>query len=315
MNLAAVDLNLLIALRALLRERSVTRAARGLRLSQPAMSNTLTRLRRLLGDPLLVRSGGQMSLTPRADALRAPLEEIIERISGLLTAGTPFAPEEAREVFRVAATDYVEMVLLPRMAAAVQRAAPRCALDVRPIAGESSPVPALGAGELDLALGVFFDLPPGFYREELLRERLVCVLRRGHPALHEEFTVERFAALPHLLVAPRRNEPGVIDRALASRGLTRHIALYVPHFLVAPQIVAESDLVVTLPERAAQHFATFLPLEICEPPLPALRFPVSMVWHERTHQSPAHRWLRSQVPREVRREDQADAASPRPPRV
>jgi DNA-binding transcriptional LysR family regulator len=295
MNLAALDLNLLTALHALLEERSVTRAAKRLGLSQPAASNALARLRDALGDPLFVRSGAAMVPTPRAEAMAAPLAAALLALGRAVTPPLPFDPARADDRFTFAATDYVEMVLLPRITARVVAAAPRIALDVRPI-GEESPLDALAAGTLDGALGVFMQLPPGFHKSALGSERFVGIARRGHPAVgRRPLSIEAWAALGHVLVTPRRTGPAAVDRALAERGLARHVALYVSHFLVAPLVVAETDLVATLPERAARLLAAELDLVFFEPPIPLSGFELVQLWHERTAASAAHVWLRGAI--------------------
>lgn len=293
MKLAQLDLNLLLTLAALLEERSVTRAAKRLGLSQPAVSNALARLRETLSDELLVRNGARMVPTPRALEMAPLLHEALASLQRAVAPPRPFEPATTTDRFTLAATDFFEMVLLPALASRVCAAAPRATLDVRPI-GESSPVEALAAGELDGALGVFQTLPRGFYKKALGRERFVCVLRRGHPALAQvPLSLEAYAALAHVLVAPRRTGPGAVDSALARQGLSRHIALVVSHFLVAPLVVAETDLVATLPERVARMLAEKLSLAVLAPPVALSGFELSYLWHERTHDSPPHRWLRS----------------------
>ena len=295
MNLSQIDLNLLGTLHALLEERSVTRAAKKLGLSQPAVSNALARLRELFADPLLVRSRARMTPTPRALELWPLLRTALAAIDQVVSRPVPFLPQTATQRFTCAATDYVEMVLLPAVTRRVCAAAPKVTLDVRPI-GETSPLVDLSAGTVDVALGVFIDVPAGYHRQPLFEERFRCIVRRGHPILRERtLSLARYAALSHLLVAPRRTGPAAVDNALAQHGLSRHIALYVSHFLVAPLVIAETDLIVTLPERVALLFADRLDLALVKPPVPLSTFPLSQLWHERTHDSAPHRWLREQI--------------------
>ncbi|APR85121.1 Transcriptional regulator [Minicystis rosea] len=295
-NLAQLDLNLLVTLAALLEERSVTRAGQRLGLSQPAVSNALARLREVLGDPLLVRNGSRMVPTPRALEMAPLLREALAAVERAVALPAAFAPRSATDRFTLAATDYFEMVLLPAIVARVSAEAPRVSLDVRPI-GESSPLPAIASGEMDGALGVFFDLPSGFRKKALGHERFTCVLRRGHPALKRKKSLDlaTYAALPHVLVAPRRTGPGAVDNALAAQGLSRHVALTVSHFLVAPLVVSQTDLVATLPERAARLLAGELALELITPPVSLSGFEFCFLWHDRTHDSAPHRWLRTAI--------------------
>jgi DNA-binding transcriptional LysR family regulator len=295
MDISQVDLNLLGALEALLEERSVTLAGRRLRLSQPAVSNALGRLRELFSDELLVRHGSRMVPTPRALALLPEVRAVLAKVRQILAPLSPFEPAAASERFTLLATDFIEMVVLPGLAARVHRAAPLLTLDVRPF-GEIPLQEGLASGAIDLVLGVFPEVPPGCHIQKLFSEGFLCAVRRGHPALSRgPLTLPQYAALPHLLVAPRRSSPGAVDTLLEKHGLSRHVAMYVAHFLVAPLVVAKSDLVVTLPTRAARLLAPQHDLVLLDPPLPLAEFTVSALWHERTHDSPAHRWLRAQV--------------------
>jgi DNA-binding transcriptional LysR family regulator len=293
--MAQIDLNLLVALEALLEERSVTRAGRRIGLSQPAMSNALSRLREHLDDALLVRSGGGMALTPHAEAILPQLREALVQVRRVVEKPRPFDPQTANQRFSLLATDFIEMVALPSLAGRVLRAAPRITLDVRPF-GEIEAVEGLRSGALDLVLGVYSEAPVGCHLAPLFQEGFLCVVRRGNPALGKgRLTLKRYAALPHLLVAPRRSGPGAVDVALQKQGLSRRVALYVSHFLVAPLIVAQSDLVATLPARAARLLAAHHDLLLMKPPVALSGFTVSQVWHDRTDTSPPHRWLRAQV--------------------
>lgn len=297
MNLSQIDLNLLVALEALLEERSVTRAGQRIGLSQPATSNALSRLREHIGDALLLRSGAGMVLTPHAEALLPQLRAALAHVRQVMEKPRPFDPAESQQRFVLLATDFIEMVVLPGVVKRVVRAAPRLTLDVRPF-GEVDAVEGLRGGTLDLVLGVFPEVPPGCQAEALFHEGFLCLVRSRHPALpgpRSRLTLKRYAELPHLLVAPRRSGPGAVDVALARHGLSRHVALYVSHFLVAPLLVAHSDMVATLPARAARLLAARHNLRLFKPPLELSGFTVTQVWHERTAGSPPHRWLRAQV--------------------
>ena len=229
--LAAIDLNQLVALDALLAEESITRAARRVGLSQPAMSHTLARLRGVFGDPLLVRAGRRMMLTPRALELAEPLAQALAGLERAIGRPDPFDPRLARRVVRVAAMDFVQLVLLPPLCAALLREAP--GVEVVAVPPPEPPDRALVEGELDLAIGLARDAP-GLRQRELLRERFVCVVRKGHPGVGRELTVRRFARLSHALVSPRGLAVGAVDAALAKRGLTRRVVVTLPSFHAVP---------------------------------------------------------------------------------
>jgi len=294
-NLAGVDLNLLVSLDALLSERSVTRAARRVGLSQPAMSHCLARLRSLLDDPLLVRGRGGMVPTARAEAMGPALRAALGALSEVLSAGPQFDPATARASFRVASVDYAAFVLLPPLLERIGSQAPN--VELWCVAPPVDTTVALLRGDLDLSLGV---VRPGDVLDELghtllFRERFVCVVRRGHRLARGKLTVERFASAQHAFIAPRGTHGGVVDEALANLGVRRRVALALPHFLVAPYVVARTDLVLTVAERVARTMARTLPLTVLEPPMPLPGFGIFLLWSARRSGDPALGWLRAQM--------------------
>lgn len=291
-HLQGIDLNLLVVLEALLTERSVTRAAARLGLTQPATSHALARLRTLLDDAVLVRTARGMVPTERALALEPVLRRSLAELSQALEPAA-FAPEVASRTFTIGTTDYAEMVVLPRLAAEVERVAPNVALRVRPV-----PEPFVADLEdqhLDVVLAPPIQTVAGVHARKLFDERFVCVVREGHPGVGARLTLDRYCALSHLLIAPRGRPGSYVDTALAAMGRSRRIRLTVPHFLAAPMIVAESDLVVTLAERVAERFAPTLGLRLLPPPFEIAGFSIHQFWHARAEEDPAHRWLRQQI--------------------
>lgn len=291
--LTGVDLNLLVVLDALLETRSVKHAAARLSLSPSATSHALARLRELLGDPVLVRAGRHMVLTPRAEAVRPRLERLLEETSALLRFEEELDPATLRRSFRIAATDYAERVVLRELSDALAASAPGVDLLSRALRDDA--VDRLRGGDYELALGVFFELPADIERETLLHEDFVCVLRRGHPALRRRLTAERYAALGHVLIAPRGVPRGVVDVYLERRGLTRRVARTVASFEVAPALVAATDYVLTVPARVARRLAPGLELAIRQPPIELRGFDLDLLWHRRLSGDAAHTWLREQI--------------------
>jgi len=290
--LAAIDLNLLVALHALLETGSVTVAAGRVGITQPAMSRSLARLRALFDDPLLVRSGRGMAPTPLARALAPSLAAAIETIAAVLEPGEDFDPAVARTL-RVAMVDYAGAVLLPRLLAGLADEAPRLRLEVLPLTAWA-PIPAeLAAGRLDAALGFAHDLPEALEREVLLDDRFVCIARRGHPRIKKRLTLGQFVDLPHVLVSTRGRVTGAVDVALARRGLARHVAATVPHFLVAPQVVRHGDFIATMAARIVDLAPAGL--RRFEPPLDIDGFALALAWHPSQRDSKVHRWLRERI--------------------
>ena len=293
MNLRNVDLNLLVAFDALMKERGVTRAASQLGMSQPAMSNALRRLRDLIDDPLLVRAGGAMVPTARANEIAPSVREALTAIGRALSPAV-FDPAQRRAVFHVATADLTEIALMPPLIERLRTEGPR--IDLRAYSlPRGLPVQELERGRFDLAIGSFSDPPTGFVLEPLMRERFVCIMRRDHPLAGKRLTLKRFARLAHVLVSPGGRPGGVADRVLADHGLTRRVVLTTPHFLVAPMLVSQSDMVCTIAERVARSFAAHLPLHIVNPPLEVPGFGIDLVWHRRADEDPAQRWFRDQL--------------------
>ena len=286
MRLAGIDLNLLTSLDALLAEQNVTRAAKRLGVSQPAVSHSLRRLRDLLGDPLLVRGKTGMVATPRALELRAAVRAALEAAEVVLRAAPAFDAATAERTFVVSMADQQSFLLLAPLVERLAREAPGLRIDVRPTIGDAIP------HDIELAIGVFAETPANVHDEPLWREDFVCVLRKGSAAARGTLDRKRYLALSHLLVAPRGTPGGRVDDLLARGGERRTVAVRVPHFLVAPHVVAATDLVWTAPEGIARVFVEYLPLVLREPPLRIDGFTVSMRWHARVDRDPGLAWLR-----------------------
>jgi DNA-binding transcriptional LysR family regulator len=292
-HLGSFDLNLLLALDALLTERSVTRASARIGITQSAASHALARLRKLTGDELLVR--GRDGMVP---TVRAPLRRALEDIRGTLSPPRAFEPKTARVRVFIGTSDYAELVLLPGIMARLGREAP--GVELRVVALKDEAGSDLASGKLDVVL--MPPLPgeegPSIHYLQVLSERFVCVARRDHPlAKKRALTLSRFAAASHALIAPWGMEGGLVDDALARLGLKRRVTVALPHAMVAPHVVASTDLLLTMPERVARVLAPPLGLVVLEPPPELLLtgFAISMLWHERTDGDLARRWLRDVI--------------------
>ena len=296
MELRGLDLNLLRVLDAVLEARHVTRAARRLGMSQSAVSHAVARLREALGDELLVRGPGGLVPTARAESIAAPLRAALAALEVTLSAPAPFDPAASTRTFRIAASDYAQFVLLPALLNRLHKTAPDVSLWVTPVPATEGIGAALAEAEIDLVVGIgSAAAAPGLFERNLFEEHFVCVVRDDHPTVRETLTLAQYVALPHAFIAPRGRSGGAVDTALAARGLSRHIAVAVPHFLTMPHVIAASDLIVTLAARVAHAFARMLPLRVLPPPLPLPPFQISMMWHERQHRDLGHAWLREQM--------------------
>jgi DNA-binding transcriptional LysR family regulator len=295
MNLSAIDLNLLVALDALLRERHVGRAGRSIGLSQPAASHALKRLRILLDDPLLVRVGSRMSLTPRAVALREPIADALHGMQLLLRAET-FEPARSTRRFAVMMHDHVAHRLLPVLVRRMQAEAPRARLDVLPWQGATSIEPD-GLENIDLIVSCTAHDIPGFERQTLCSDTEVLVVRAGRriAARGGRMSRQAFVDASHVAVVGRGLSEDSTDTWLRRHGVTRHIALQVPSYVQALQVVSETDLVAFVPRGLADALAERLGLTIFSPPLDPGPYDEYLFFPSRSASDPASIWFRELV--------------------
>ncbi|HVY40663.1 MAG TPA: LysR family transcriptional regulator [Polyangia bacterium] len=288
----SLDLNLLIVFDAIARTRSVTRAGRLLGLSKAAMSRALGRLRAALHDPVLVRSGAEWTLSARALELADRVRELKAQAERVLGPPQPFRPATSSREFRLHATDHVVSLLGAAICRAVGRAAPGVAVRFLPILPDD--VPALRDG-VDLAIGVFPDLPGDFRTQLLFEDAFACVVRAGHPDVGRRLTLETYLSLKHVLIAPRGRPGGVVDTALAQRGFSRHVSRYLPYYLAGLELIAQADCVLTMSQRLARRHQRRFGLRVLQPPIELPGYKITQVWHPRLDSDPAHAWFRQQV--------------------
>ena len=291
-DLSAVDLNLLKLFEALVRERSVTQAGLRLGLSQPAASRALGRLRAMLGDRLVVRGKLGLELTPRGEMLAGPVARLLDDARGLVSPAV-FDPASATGRITIAAHDHLSLLVLAGLIARFERHAPALSLHIAQPAGDN--VRLVEQGTADLALGIFDALPGSLYRRGLYTDSLVCVVRSDHPGVAGGLSLECYVTLRHVTVTISGVGGSAVDVALSTLGLTRHVALRVPHFLAGAMLVADSDMILTLPSRLARRLAERLPLVLLDLPLQVAPLSPAMIWHERFHGDPAHIWVRQQL--------------------
>ncbi|MBD2181648.1 LysR family transcriptional regulator [Planktothrix sp. FACHB-1355] len=291
MNLAGIDLNLLVVFDALMTERHVTRAGERLNLSQPATSNALARLRSLLGDELFVRSATGLQPTPKALELAKQIQPALQQIETALLCEDSFDPATSEIVFAIGMSDYTEFVLLPLLMQKLQAVAPRVRMRVR--SGDRQKLLSLlDSGELDLICGLFPEQVKWHSQQFLFQENYVCVCRRNHPLIGDSLSLEQYVAANHLLVSIKEDMIGRVDEVLASKNLKRHIAISIPHFTIAPFILAQTDLIATLAQRVARKFTEVENLKILALPLGMQGFSVYIRWHMSNENNPASVWLR-----------------------
>ncbi len=290
MDIRSVDLNLLKAFDALMDERSVTRAAARLSLTQPAVSGMLNRLRDSFGDPLFARTSRGVTPTPRAEALSGSVKKVLAEIETMLKPEA-FDPATAEFTVSIAATDYALRAVLVPFIAALRPLAPRIRTAVHQV-NEATVQHRLERGELDLALLTPETAPPDLHARPLFEERYVCATRHDHPAVSAgELSLDQFCALDHAMVSLAGGGfRGATDEALEKIGLQRRVVLSVPSFVMLLDVLRKSDLVALVPRRLV---ADSHGLSLIEPPRPVSGFTKIAAWHARTHEAPGHRWVQS----------------------
>ena len=295
MGMFRLDANLLVALDALLRERNVTRAAARLGMGQPGLSHALARLRVHFKDALLVREGRQMVLTPRAERLAAPVRETVAAMKRVFADEAAFDPATSQRTFRIAITDGVCYVLMPRLLQTIRATAPGVAVQFVPI--PQHPVAEdLAAGRVDLAVTYFGALPPAIRRETLFAEHYVGVVDQ-RARLRGPLTAARYAAMTHVVVETRPGAYSRLTALLAERGIERRASVTVPHFLLAPLAVQDSGHVATIGRGLAHCLAEHHPVRVVELAFTLPGYDISQIWHERAESDDGLAWLRSHVAR------------------
>ncbi len=298
MDLRSFDLNLLVVLHTLIAERSVSNTAKKLHLSQPATSAALKRLRLALGDQILVREGLHMVLTPRAEALFAPLEAILGEIERTLISPEPFNPALVDRTMRIATNDYGAFILIPPLMQRLQALAPGIQVEVWEIGRDA--IAALKDGTIDLAIADAWSLRQCPQTENLLTETFTCLVRQDHPRIQGKLTLEQYLAEDHILVSPRGRVLGHVDAALTDRGLpARRVRLTLPHVLAVPAAVAATDGIVTVATRIAQRLAGDYHLQLLPPPIALESFQVATACRSVVANDPAIQWLRGELLRTV----------------
>ncbi len=293
MNTSNFDLNLLRAFDALMRECNVSRAAERMSLSQPAMSNALSRLRDLLEDPVLVRTRHGMQPTPKALSLEFPIRNALSAIEQSLAPQPNFDPQTSDQVFHIATTDYVEMLLLPKLIKHLNKVAPSVRLKTHAL-GPDIPEEELEDGIYDFAIGRFPEVPNRLLTEFWSSDGLVCLVRKAHPLFDKKISIEQFLKIEQIWVFGGQRT-GMVDAWLKKNNLKRNVVYTTPNFLMAPNIVAQTDMLVVTPSAIAQEYVKKMPLKVLPMPMKLETFDLQILWHPFHAGTPAHHWFREQL--------------------
>lgn len=293
MDFHGIDLNLLVAFDALINERNVTRAAIQVGVSQPAMSAALSRLRKLFGDPLFLRSADGLLPTPRARDLSEPISQALRQIESTLVKRPEFVPGKASLTFKLGLSDYPAFVLLPSLLQALEKKAPGVSLNVHAFNDRDHAVDLLDAGVIDAAVGV----PPThadgrIMTRPVLRDEFVTILANDHPVARRGMSMKTYLELPHILISPEGEMYGIVDQALAQQRKKRKLALTLPQMFAVPDIVARTSMTATVMKRVALNSPAGNRLVLFTPPVTLPEVVFDLIWHRRSDSHPAQEWFR-----------------------
>lgn len=294
MELTDIDLNQLVLFQQLMVERRVSKVAENLGLTQPAVSNTLAKLRRQFGDDLFVRTPAGMVPTPFAEQLAEPIGHALGMIHSGLNPHSRFDPASVQRSVTIGMTDIGEIVFLPALVERLRELAPGVSLStVRTTATRLRD--DMEAGKVDLAIGPLPQLKAGFFQRRLFRQRYVCLFRKGHAFERKRLTLADFKAAEHLVIVSAGTGHGKVDELIRRAGVERSVRLTIPHFVSVGHLLRRTDMVATVTERLAQALVEPFELSYRPHPVDLPQIAINVFWHAKVHRSPAHQWLRSVV--------------------
>lgn len=287
-----LDLNLLAVLDAMYREGSVTKAGISLGFSQSAMSHALNRLRAFFGDQLFVKSSNAMVPTPKAEAMRGAVVDVMSTVRQQILAGARFEPRLAKRVFTLCMTDMGELVFLPPLLERFKNEAPHCSIRTIQVPTEQIEQ-LLAAGEADLALGSIRSAPEGLFQQKLFLHSFVTIVSARNRSVGKTLTLEQFEAMPHVVVSLTGRSNEGYDQVLLEQGVKRQVAVMTPHFLMVPLLMdRHPELIATVPLELANVFVRMGTIRMFDPPMAVPQFALNQHWHPRFHRDPAIIWLR-----------------------
>jgi len=302
------DLNLLPVFVAMMEERNVTRAAERLGITQPALSNALSRLRDTLRDPLFIRERYGMKPTQMAEDLAPVIGAALASIDDVILGQQDFDPARATRLFTIAPNSYVEFVLMPAIVGRLRERAMGIKLRLTPFGNDVIETGAM-SGTTDMVLGRIVDPPDNLVVQHLIDDGLACVVRADHPEIKDGISKKQYESLKHVNVRPPGRMRAGLFQALEQKDLKREVAVSVTHFLAVPEMIAVTDYCATLPSLICRQLARDPRLKVLPTPVDLGTFPVDVAWHVRYRNDPAHRWLRSLIS-EVAKEMSDPVVSP-----
>jgi len=296
MDIRSLDLNLLVVFDAMLHHQNVSKAAEAIKLSQPAMSAAISRLRALFDDPLFVRTKAGMEPTPKAKTLSPSVRLVVQTIQTDILLPKKFIPANSDRTFTLVTPDIAEVNFLPRLIAELAHQSPLINLKTLAMPREAA-ADSLASGEAEMAIGYFPDLhKAGFFQQKLISSSHVCLLRKKHPIVGEKITSTQFMQAPHAVVRPDGREH-LFERFLQSKNIKRRVVVELSHFMSLLPIIETSDLIATVPKDLADFFVQHGDVRYIPTPMKSPVIDVHLFWHQRFHKDPAHIWLRQVIHR------------------
>ncbi len=286
-----IDLNLFLVFDTIYRKKSITEAAYALQITQPAVSNALSRLRNLLGDQLFVRSSRSMAPTPLANRMAPEVRDALARFEAFVDRSDQFDPQNCSKTFRLALTDYGAATILPRLTDILNRKAPNVSLRIHRLE-ERNVSDALANGEVDLAFASGLSVKADIYAKHLFSDDFVVLVRKGHPDIQGSISMEAFCKLPHVLYTPHERKKGIVDKLLAERGLEHKTKIYTTHAYSIPEVIALTDYITVIPGKLAAAFSMGEEFQCLPAPLKLPEIDMMQFWHLRTLKEPMNGWLR-----------------------
>jgi len=294
MDIRSLDLNLLVVFDAMLKHQNVTKAAEAIKLSQPAMSAAISRLRTLFDDPLFVRTVAGMAPTPKAQALSPSIRMVVQTIQTDILQPKSFDPSRSDRTFTLVTPDIAEVNFLPRLLSTLAEKSPHISLKTLAMPREAA-ANSLEAGSAEMAIGYFPDLhKAGFFQQKLISSSHVCLIRKKHPDVGQKLTLSQFANASHAVVKPDGREH-VFEQFLQSKNIKRRVVVELSHFMSLLPIIETSNLIATVPKDLADFFVQHGEVRYVPTPMKSPIIDVHLFWHQRFHKDSAHIWLRQVI--------------------
>ncbi len=294
MNIRNFDLNLLLVFKTLFEEKNVTRASKKMGITQPAMSNALNRLRYLVKDELFIRGPKGMRPTPRANDLSLPIQTALNNLE-LSLSSINFNPKTTKKLYRISMSDDVAPIILPNLVDFIEKNSPESSLSIRSEQGNEA-LKLLDNNEIDFSVGRFETVPSRFGHSDMFTEDYVCICRKTHKfALEKKLSIDQYLSCKHLRVAPMGAPLHPIDRTLGQLNFEREITVRIELITLAPMIISNTDLILTLPSKTAQRMSKNYDFNIIELPLDLEKRKTKMVWHKELTNHPTFDWIKNQI--------------------